>query len=126
MKAEIKLRTVGGGLNDVRTLKGEIAERENFTILSYLWDGDDCRTEIAGDELFQFRRGKVNLNLVYRRGTKTLCKISGDCGEGAFEVYTEKLNVEKKDGKVFVFLVYESGGEKTEIEIQAEPVIINR
>lgn len=92
-------------------------EGEN-TLLQYQLDGDACRMQLNSGELFQSRKGQVNLDLHFLPNLKTACYLSTGQGRGSYPIYTTAYFLQKKPNGLQCCLSYESGEDKEPIKLK--------
>ena len=103
--------TLDNGEVGVFTATGELEYKDNGFKLSYELDGDSCTLVFSNEVLSQARIGSLNVDLDFKEGLETQCRISDGALSGGFPV---------SEGGVNVFAVYDCSGEITALKIKAD------
>lgn len=112
--------TLDNGEVGVFTATGELEYKANGFKLSYELDGDSCTLVFSNGVLSQARIGSLNVDLDFKEGLETRCRISDGALSGGFPLFTQKLEVAVSEGGVNVFAVYDCSGEITALKIKAD------
>ncbi len=112
--------TLDNGEVGVFTATGELEYKANGFKLSYELDGDSCTLVFSNGVLSQARIGSLNVDLDFKEGLETQCRISDGALSGGFPLFTQKLEVAVSECGVNVFAVYDCSGEITALKIKAD------
>lgn len=114
--------TLDNGEVGVFTATGELEYANEGFKLSYELDGDGCLLVFCDGVLTQSRRGGLCVEMNFKEGAETPCKISDGAFSGSFPLYTKSLEVFVTENEVRVFVSYDCSGEITELKINAQKI----
>ncbi len=120
MKCNVVL--CGEGCGEDFSCAGELQfNGKNFS-LSYIFGGDKCLLTYDGSILRHRKGGEIPVSLEFIQGKNTLCKFGDGKLSGEIPVFTENLQIEISTQKIYIYVVYELGGERKEMKISAERI----
>ncbi|MCD8308128.1 MAG: hypothetical protein LUD51_07900 [Clostridia bacterium] len=93
---------------ETRGLLHDNAEDGSFKV-SFRYEGDSVDVELVPGGVHYARRGRQYVDVVYAAGKWTLCRIGTGPLAGEFEVYTERADIARNNGRTELEVVYSSG-----------------
>lgn len=99
--------------------EGELEIYGNGFYLKYTIDGDDCALHAKGGTVTQSRRGRVNTDITFRRGKRTVCMLLSGELTGSIPVDTGEMEVVTGGHGAELFINYRLGGAAVQLNLKA-------
>lgn len=117
MKCKILINSSGEGWDDSLQDVGEFIKTEKGCEIHYKIADDECLICIEENTVTQTRRGDTNVDISFRMGKTTQCKISTGGFSGGYAVFTEELSYSLKKGGLRLKITYLNGDDKERINL---------
>ena len=117
---QCKVVLYGDGRTQNFSCAGELFVFEKSFSLSYFYGLDNCSLTYDGQILQHKKFGEIPVSIEFIANKKTLCRIGNDEFSGKIPVFTNSLEVQFCDKKIFIDVVYELDGENKQMKISAE------
>ena len=122
IKAKIEIYVVRGGEFSVTPSVGELRIGEDCFFVKYYLEGDECVLEVRGGTIRQRRSGNISIDMTFREGEMTECRLEEGGRTFVGPVFTRVLGYSLTDDGCTVTLDYTLGeeGETTEMVFSAK------
>lgn len=113
MKSKVKI--------DKKLCLGEFVRTAYGFVLSYKFEGDDCRLLYDGKTLTHEKGGEIPVKIDFCESERTECRIGEGTLLGTVEVATRSLAVNERGGGIEVSVDYLLGEDEMRIDISVYP-----
>ena len=124
MKYSLKITQEAGGESNISLAEAEGRAVSGGVEFFYNFDGAEYRLLLLKGRMAHTRFGDVSLEMNFKRGKSSVCKISDGGNHGGFCIFTDELSVQFNGESVACECVFSdgAGGEVTRISVLAEKI----